>query len=201
MPAHSNLFMHNVLERSTVVSTLEFISMCTKWFSECTQRCDVSYLRYQEHIAISPLLPFFSCSVVSFQFPVSKPSLSLLVIFQICISRNNEKQLIAFPFFCPTCDYRKMKSHGNVICVLEKQALDVGQKGRTGEDSAHSLLPVCPVLAIVLGCVRTSRKEERDGWKDGAVSDGNGWRRGKEGRMSCWLPLAGETVVQMAVGP
>lgn len=46
-----------------------------------------------------PPPPFFSCLIVSFQFPVSKPSVSLLVIFQICISRSIVKQLLAFPFF------------------------------------------------------------------------------------------------------
>lgn len=74
------------------------------------------------HHALPPhifLLPF-----ISFQFPVSKPSVRLLIIFQICILRNNVKQLLAFPFFCPTFDLiEKMKSHGNFICVLEEKQL------------------------------------------------------------------------------
>lgn len=120
--------MHNVLERNSVLSTLELTSLGSEWFSgEVNLKVWRVLLEIQEHITLPPLT-FFSCPIVSFQFPVSKPSVSVLVIFQICISGNNVKQLLAFPSFCPTCDSTgKMKSHGNFICVLEeKQALDLG---------------------------------------------------------------------------
>lgn len=84
-------------------------------------------------------LTFFSCPLVSFQFPVSKPNVRLLIIFQICISRNNVKQLLAFPFFCPTFDsIEKMKSHGNFICVLEEKQLWTWA-GRVGQATVELL--------------------------------------------------------------
>lgn len=41
---------------------------------------------------------------------------------------------------------------------------------------------------------QASRKEERNGWRDGAVLDVGGW--GGE-RWDCWLPSVGEAEVQM----